>query len=69
MTSKWGLIDMNFAGFDGPPARTCRFIPADPQIDPTACGTPSKPGSSYCEAHHARCYRKPEPDDVSSDAG
>lgn len=40
--------------------RGCRFIEGDPRHD-GFCNAPAKPGSSYCEAHHARCYRRPRP--------
>lgn len=36
--------------------RTCAFIEGDPRVDPTACGEPAQLGSSYCPAHHRRCY-------------
>jgi hypothetical protein len=38
------------------PHRTCQFIAADPRSDPTKCGRPTRPGSSYCGEHHARCW-------------
>lgn len=34
---------------------TCRWIEGDPS-DMQFCGHPAKPGSSYCEDHHKRCY-------------
>lgn len=50
---------------------TCRF-PMWPDgerptrralLDGTAyCGAPAKPGSSYCEEHHAKCWWKPPAD-------
>lgn len=39
-------------------ACTCQWIEGEPS-GRAFCGDPTKPGSSYCEAHHARCYRKP----------
>lgn len=41
--------------------RTCQFPFGDPRSEAFRfCGRkPVKPGSSYCEEHHARCYRKP----------
>ncbi|SLN77272.1 hypothetical protein [Oceanibacterium hippocampi] len=45
------------------PAATCQFIAGDPRHDPTRCGAPVKPGSSWCPDHHARCHRPPEEDE------
>lgn len=35
----------------------CRFIVGEPGARAIICGEPIKPGSSYCPACHARCYR------------
>ena len=43
-------------GFDYPgPRAGCQFIEGEPG-DPV-CGRPTESGSSYCERHHARCYK------------
>ncbi|MBE0530257.1 MAG: hypothetical protein IH626_05475 [Rhodospirillales bacterium] len=39
-------------------SRTCQWIEGEPRAR-DFCGAPVREGSSYCEAHHARCYRKP----------
>ncbi|WP_299377477.1 GcrA family cell cycle regulator [uncultured Kiloniella sp.] len=31
-----------------------------PTTDEHFCGKPTKPGSSYCPHHHARCHVKPD---------
>ncbi len=36
--------------------RTCQWIEADPRVDATMCGQPAQIGSSYCPAHHERCW-------------
>tara|TARA_X000001316_G_C899741_1_gene18383 strand:+ start:107 stop:616 length:510 start_codon:yes stop_codon:yes gene_type:complete len=38
----------------------CLYIDADPRIDPTNCGAEVKPGSSFCEQHHALCWKAAE---------
>ena len=38
-----------------PPA-TCQWIEGEPR-ERAFCGAPVKPGSSYCEEHHALCWR------------
>lgn len=59
MSALWGFCDRpSFIGCEsGPPAKTCQYIAGNPREDPTKCGARSKPGSSYCPDHHARCYR------------
>ncbi|HEX9771013.1 MAG TPA: GcrA family cell cycle regulator [Kiloniellales bacterium] len=34
----------------------CRWIEDNPRDDHPYCGAETKPGSSYCEVHHARAY-------------
>ena len=34
----------------------CRWIEDDPRGEQPHCGAETKPGSSYCEEHHARAY-------------
>ncbi len=47
--------------------RTCQFIAGEKgvdfglYVDAPGCPVPPRPGSSYCEAHYARCYFTPEP--------
>lgn len=42
--------------------QTCQWIESDPQdfiarhMDVPMCGKPTRPGSPYCDEHHARCY-------------
>ena len=58
MTAKFGQTYVPVLGCgDSGPARTCQYIPGDPRTDPSKCGARSKPGSSYCPDHHARCYQ------------
>lgn len=47
--------------------RTCQFIEGEPDLgargEAIYCGAKTRPGSPYCDAHHARCYtprEKPE---------
>lgn len=43
-------------------ARTCQFIEGEPEgMDTVYCGDDVKVGSSYCEMHHALCYREMSP--------
>lgn len=35
--------------------RTCQWIEGNP-VDRDFCGADTKPRSSYCPEHHARCY-------------
>lgn len=35
----------------------CQWVEGEPK-ERDFCGKPVKPGSSYCEHHHARCYYK-----------
>lgn len=44
-----------------PRARGCQYIEGDPREVHTKCGAPIKQGSrfSFCDEHHARCFRKP----------
>lgn len=42
---------------DVAPEKTCQWINGEPR-DRSFCASPSKPGSSYCEQHHAVCYVK-----------
>lgn len=35
--------------------RPCAF-PAEDGASGTGCAAPARPGSSYCEAHHAQCH-------------
>lgn len=37
---------------------TCQWIDGDPPAEYSYCGAEVKLGSSYCEEHHAVCYRK-----------
>ena len=37
-------------------ARTCRYIVAGAGYDATYCDGVVRQGSSYCQAHHARCW-------------
>lgn len=46
-------------GFQAPAPRTCQWIEGEP-CDRDFCGKPARPGSSYCDAHHARCWVRPE---------
>lgn len=57
-------------GFDGGPApspfRQCQWIEGESAGgtgygDLPICGQRTKPGSSYCPEHHARCYQKISP--------
>lgn len=36
--------------------KTCQWIDGDAR-ERAFCGAPVQPGSSYCAAHHARCWR------------
>lgn len=39
----------------------CRWCDGDPlTADHSFCGMPARPGSSWCEAHHARVFRSPQ---------
>lgn len=38
--------------------RECAWIPGDPLNGAMCCGKPVKPGSEWCEEHHARVYTK-----------
>ncbi len=43
-------------------SRTCQFIAGEPSSDDTCkCGEPVRRGSSYCPAHHRRCWMRPKP--------
>lgn len=48
----------------------CRFMidNGDGCRDPNWrwCGKKEQPGSAYCPAHHARCYRRPEPESAAA---
>ncbi|MDX1575915.1 MAG: GcrA family cell cycle regulator [Kiloniellales bacterium] len=35
---------------------SCRWIEDNPKAEHPHCGAETKPGSSYCEEHHARAY-------------
>jgi hypothetical protein len=35
---------------------SCRWIEDNPRAESPHCGAETKPGSSYCEEHHARAY-------------
>ena len=35
---------------------SCRWIEDNPKADAPHCGAETRPGSSYCEEHHARAY-------------
>lgn len=39
----------------------CQFIAGEPTFDALVCGEPVKPGSVYCPACHAICYRPTAP--------
>lgn len=54
-------------GFNGPPARRCRFIEGEPVDLARICGAPVRAGSSYCDAHHARCHKPRRPDAADDD--
>lgn len=45
-------------GFQAPAPRTCQWIEGEPR-DREFCGEPARAGSSYCEAHHRRCWLPP----------
>ncbi len=51
-------------------ATGCRFMidNGDGCRDPNWrwCGKKEQPGSAYCPAHHARCYRRPEPESAAA---
>jgi GcrA cell cycle regulator len=39
------------------PARACRYIAGQPAgLATVYCDAPTRPGSSYCPHHHARCW-------------
>lgn len=44
----------SYSGADG-----CQWLEDEPH-DRNFCGAPIIPGSSYCEAHHKRCWIRPE---------
>ena len=44
-------------GFEEPPPGRCQFIAGRPGPDDACkCGRPTRPGSSFCPPHHARCW-------------
>lgn len=45
-------------GFQAPTPRSCQWLEGEAKHR-NFCGAPAKPGSSYCHAHHARCWIKP----------
>lgn len=45
-------------GFQAPAPRACQWLYGEP-TERDFCGAPAKPGSSYCDEHHARCYVAP----------
>lgn len=60
-TRVWSLTGpAGIAGADGGGwrPRTCQWIEAEPALaDSPRCGRPVRHGSSYCAAHHVRCWR------------
>lgn len=49
-------------GFEEPPPGRCQFIAGRPGPDDACkCGRPTRPGSSFCQPHHARCWTPVDP--------